>query len=160
MKANRLLAFVMLGLTSAGMFTSCTTTGNPGEGGIFWSESKAKDRQMVLRQRLASEETSADASNRTSRDLQARTNRQEATNDRLRRDTANLDREIAGAQSSLASSPSTAIQQDFASVERSRKSLERNADSMTARQYQVEIQKLRNEVTVLTRQNEALQAGF
>ena len=39
-------------------FTSCETTGNPNEGGIFWSERKAQDRLNARESQLSSVERS------------------------------------------------------------------------------------------------------
>lgn len=41
MKTFRLLSLAALSISA---FAGCETTGNPNEGGIFWSETKAKDR--------------------------------------------------------------------------------------------------------------------
>lgn len=41
MKSIKLGLLCTLG---AALFTGCETTGNPREGGIFWSERKAQDR--------------------------------------------------------------------------------------------------------------------
>jgi hypothetical protein len=44
-----LLSIVILAM---GSFTGCETTGNPREGGIFWSETKARDRLDERQARL------------------------------------------------------------------------------------------------------------
>ena len=44
---KKLILCLSLALTGIGL-TGCETTGDPNQGGIFWSESKAQDR---LRQR-------------------------------------------------------------------------------------------------------------
>ena len=50
---NRLLL-----LAGMGFLTGCSITGNPREGGIFWSENKASDR--LYQRRVALNETHAD----------------------------------------------------------------------------------------------------
>jgi hypothetical protein len=46
--------FFLLSLTAAGSFllSGCETTGDPNSGGIFWSESKAKQRIYAREQHL------------------------------------------------------------------------------------------------------------
>lgn len=47
--------FIRLILAAAAVqsFTACETTGNPNEGGIFWSESKAQDRLHARESKLS-----------------------------------------------------------------------------------------------------------
>lgn len=55
------------------MFTACETTGNPREGGIFWSEGKAKERLAVREDHLTD----------------------------IRRDTARVEKKNAGLESAV-----------------------------------------------------------
>ncbi len=55
---------------SAVGFTSCETTGDPTQGGIFWSESKAQDRLYERQDRLERAEAGTAAANRRSAQTQ------------------------------------------------------------------------------------------
>jgi hypothetical protein len=50
MKSGKILLTLLMSLGLAAVFSSCTVTGDPSRGGIFWSESMAQDR---LNQRQA-----------------------------------------------------------------------------------------------------------
>jgi len=64
-------------LTAAAALTSCETTGDPRQGGLFqWSESKARDRQADLQNQL--DEVQQDTANQ-----QARTERLERKKQQL-----------------------------------------------------------------------------
>lgn len=64
MSFNYLCKISVLG---AAFCVSCTTTGDPRSGGIFWSPSKAQERQNELLSIQASSQKAADAAeNRTS----------------------------------------------------------------------------------------------
>ncbi len=43
------------------MLVSCTTTGDPTQGGIFWSAAKAKERQNALIQQVNESQAQVDA---------------------------------------------------------------------------------------------------
>ena len=47
---QKLILIAAVGCTQ--LFTACETTGNPREGGIFWSEEKAQDRLAVREDHL------------------------------------------------------------------------------------------------------------
>ncbi len=51
-------------------FTSCETTGDPTQGGIFWSENKAQDRLYERQDRLERAEAGTNAANRSSAQTQ------------------------------------------------------------------------------------------
>lgn len=50
--------------------TSCATTGNPREGGIFWSENKAQDRLAERQYRLEKAEQDTRSTQRKSAETQ------------------------------------------------------------------------------------------
>ena len=50
--------------------TSCATTGNPREGGIFWSENKAQDRLAERQYKLEETERRTDSTQRKSAETQ------------------------------------------------------------------------------------------
>ena len=56
--------------SSAIGFTSCETTGDPTQGGIFWSENKAQDRLYERQDRLERAEAGTSAANRRSAQTQ------------------------------------------------------------------------------------------
>ncbi len=51
-------------------FTSCETTGDPTQGGIFWSENKAQDRLAERQAQLEYTESGTAAANRRSAQTQ------------------------------------------------------------------------------------------
>ena len=54
-------SFFLLSAAVAGMLSSCETTGDPSQGGLFgWSEGKAQGRQQVLKQHLSDVEGNTD----------------------------------------------------------------------------------------------------
>lgn len=69
---------VLIVLAGATMLSSCATTGNPREGGIFWSESKAQ-------RRLAERQNSLDAIDRDTDRVDRRNSNLESAVERRRR---------------------------------------------------------------------------
>lgn len=45
---KKLIACLFFPFCGVTLFSSCTLTGDPSTGGIFWSESKAQARQQVM----------------------------------------------------------------------------------------------------------------
>lgn len=62
----------LLSLSAASglLLPGCETTGDPNKGGIFWSESKAKQRIYAREQRLNDIEDDTAAANRRNRQLE------------------------------------------------------------------------------------------
>lgn len=54
--------------------TSCTTTGDPSTGGIFWSENKAQDRLAERQNKLEKVEYQTNRTNRKSAETQRQIN--------------------------------------------------------------------------------------
>lgn len=71
MKTN-LIRPAILALASAASLacSSCTTTGDPSTGGIFWSEDKAQDRLAERQNKLESVENRTHQTNRKSAETQ------------------------------------------------------------------------------------------
>lgn len=63
-------ALGMLTLTVA-LFSGCETTGNPREGGIFWSETKAQERLATRENTLDRIESDTGRVNRSNRRLES-----------------------------------------------------------------------------------------
>ena len=65
---HKITRFTLLAssVASAFVFASCTTTGDPSTGGIFWSENKAQDRLAERQNKLESIERQTGATQRKS----------------------------------------------------------------------------------------------
>ena len=66
---NKLLLLI-LSATAIVFLPGCETTGDPNKGGLFWSESKAKQRIYAREQRLNDIEDDTAAVNRRNRRLE------------------------------------------------------------------------------------------
>jgi protein involved in sex pheromone biosynthesis len=63
--------FILLSLASALMLSSCETTGDPNEGGLFgWSQSKANVRSDMMKQDLQDIEADTEYQRDRTRELQ------------------------------------------------------------------------------------------
>lgn len=99
-----------------GMFGSgCETTGDPSQGGLFgWSETKAIQRQQLLRDRLA-ESSSAERSAREQQEAL------QSSRTRLRSDVAAKDRELQALQNEISALRRAVESGDISALEASRR---------------------------------------
>lgn len=65
MKLHTHNATICLSAIFAAMLSACTTTGNPNEGGLFWSPSKAMERRQTLQAELAAKQATLDGLQKT-----------------------------------------------------------------------------------------------
>lgn len=147
------LTIAAIGLALAG----CETTGNPREGGIFWSETKAQQRLAVRRSELheaQGEEATARA--RTSQ-LEARRETMQATVARQRRALAQLGSEISAMQRSLRGEPGAteSLEAELQRLQQQRAALATH-DSLSAPEKERELQDLRAEVDRLKERSKLL----
>jgi hypothetical protein len=71
MKTTILRSAILASASAAALAcTSCATTGNPREGGIFWSESKAQDRLAERQATLEDTERRTQSTQRKSAETQ------------------------------------------------------------------------------------------
>jgi len=84
------LFFIFIMATLSG----CATTGDPTQGGIFWSEDKAIQRQDNLKHTLAEEDMQGQTIQAEKRNLEAQRNASQAELERQRRLLSSLDAEL------------------------------------------------------------------
>ena len=144
MKKTTLQNFAILAATT--VLAGCASTGNPREGGIFWSETKARERQQVLRQqsRLSWEEAERE------QDKTAQLKDRRAS---LRSSIAAQQKRISAMQSELSilrqNAANSEVASNAAELERQRTNLEtskaENTEQLEAqvRDLQIEIDRLK-----------------
>jgi chromosome segregation ATPase len=128
-------------------FTLCSCASDPTTGGIFWSESKAKQRLVALRGELAEEDMLL---------AQARRQLAQARN--------SLDRDISSTRSQLASSRSEnpSFSRKLSEIERQRDAIvlsNANTADEIARDRE-QLASLQSEVDILRKKTEALQSSL
>ena len=74
--------------------TGCATTGDPTQGGIFWSEDKAIQRQDNLKHTLAEEDMQGQITQAEKRNLEAQRNASHAELNRQRQRLRSLDADL------------------------------------------------------------------
>lgn len=157
------LLFIVPGLCLLSL-SACETTGDPGKGGIFWSESKAKDRQHALeqqdreaQQQLSSEQRQQQGLQRQEAGLQSESTLLQAEIDRLMSENTGLEGHLRAlmSQKQLGESELTRLQGVLAQNERLRAALRTgsgNPASASATQSQTlneENERLHREVMLL-----------
>ena len=65
MKIHTHNATICISAIFAAMLSACTTTGNPNEGGLFWSPSKAMERRQTLQAEQATKQATLDGLQKT-----------------------------------------------------------------------------------------------
>lgn len=139
-------------LAATMVFAGCASTGNPREGGIFWSETKARERQQVLRQqsRLSWEQ----AEREQDRTVQLKDRRAS-----LRSSIAAQRKKISAMQSELSSLRQNAANPDVASnaaeLERKRTNLE-TSQAENTEQLEAQVRDLQTEIDRLKERNKLL----
>jgi hypothetical protein len=68
------LLLVCLAATGGAVLSGCETTGDPNSGGIFWSETKAKQRIYSRQQHLNDVESDTARVNRRNRQMEKKLN--------------------------------------------------------------------------------------
>jgi len=141
-----------LAAAATAVLAGCASTGDPREGGIFWSESKAQDRQQALRREDQS--TWAQAEQEQAEGAQLR--RQRAS---VRASIAEEHRRIASMESELSDLSHGAANQemanDAAELERKRSQLE-SAGGDNPDQLEAKVRDLENEIARLKERNKLL----
>ena len=134
---------------AAALMAGCASTGDPNAGGIFWSESKARDRQQALGQEAKTDWSEVD--------------REEAANSHLVEERGSLRAEqqsrLAAIRDQLADLRANAADPDVASsaadLEGKRASLERSGGE-SAEELQKQVSDLQADVVRLKERNRLL----
>ena len=134
---------------AAALMAGCASTGDPNAGGIFWSESKARDRQQALGQEAKTDWSEVD--------------REEAANSHLVEERGSLRAEqqsrLAAIRDQLADLRANAADPDVASsaadLEGKRASLERSGGE-SAEELQKRVSDLQADVVRLKERNRLL----
>ncbi len=87
---------IFLGIIVAASVSSCTLTGDPTKGGIFWSPSKAADRQALLLAELNKKQLTACSLESSVNSLQDRKNKlnKELNELKAKRNTSSNNKDI------------------------------------------------------------------
>jgi hypothetical protein len=144
MKEINIQKFAILAVTV--LCAGCESTGDPREGGIFWSETKARDRQQALVQESHASWNQA--------------NRERAENARLRSSIAGQRNKLAAMQSELSnlrrSAANSEVASDVTELERKRTELEKSTTENTE-QLEGQVRDLQTEIDRLKERNNLLQ---
>ena len=149
MKMLRLQQFAIV--ATAAFVTGCASTGDPREGGIFWSENKAEQRQEALRQQ--SHLTWEQAEHEQAKNAQLRERRAS-----LRTGIAEQRRRIGAMRaelSSLQQAANTEVASTAAELEARRTKLE-TAPADNIEQLKAQVSDLQSEVDRLKERNKLL----
>lgn len=155
MNPTFLQATAMVALAAA--FCGCETTGDPNSGGIFWSETKARQRLAEDRAQLGQARTEAASEQARTAALKNRRAAAQSTLARQRRELADLKADIAALKQQIAQGPAAtqALKVDVDQVER--KQMELSADdALTVAEKERELTALRADVDRLRTRNKLL----
>jgi hypothetical protein len=141
---------IFLGATL--LLAGCQTTGDPREGGIFWSETKARERQQGLRQeqRLTWEDAEREQ-NKESHLRNQRASLQSSVAEQ-RNKLAEMQSEISTLRRSAANSN---VASDAAELERKRTDLE-NSTAENTEQLEAQVRDLQADIDRLNERNKLL----
>jgi chromosome segregation ATPase len=136
---------------------SCESTGDPRQGGIFWSEPKARERLAVQRLHVQQAQREAAEQQATTARLRASREATNATVVRQRRELKQLGADISSLQGELAgnSKAGEEINSELLALERQRASLVKNNPHDVSK-TEAELERLRAEVDHLKERNRVL----
>jgi hypothetical protein len=127
------------------LFTGCETTGDPREGGIFWSETKARERQETLAQESHSSWEKA--------------HREQAITGQLQGQRASLRKRLGMMQNELSalrqSAANAEVASEAAQLERKRTDLQ-NSPSESTEQLEAQTHDLQTDIDRLKERNNLL----